>query len=734
MFPHQKLSSNFAPCALACDHCYTSIDVTSIISIRAHADNTWVIERLKYLGSYYDPQPIFLIVDFGSAPEFSKQIKSICEECNYSYIFIQDNGVFSLSIARNEGALAAKTDLLYFTDIDFFSVSVRYADDHDFRAIRDIVLNLPAYHLNYEISNCLWQTQPQAWNKYLEQTAVILAENSDRETNGFIAPYSNNFLCTKDFFQIVGGYDSSFRGHGSEDFELMIRIAYHSQHIELPDDISTDIFKPTSNSFYQPRPYKGFRRLGEAASFSAESNGFKAFHLWHPCSTEDPWRQSNDWNRSRLHLATGNYSNEPKNLGAIDFLQRKKTAICICKDPEHYGYFLPYRILGYSLQIISKDDSEEIQRIKKAIIDHKVDAFFIFNPYMKSHAEFYPLFLLAKEQELEVVVVERGALPSSIYYASDVSYNDPDFTDYDRHVIELSDEQLTSAEAFCVKIRTGEWVLEKLNSYQATIGKHSVTLSREPIKIFIPLQLEDDMAVTKFVNSNQIYSDFESTIHQVALNHPEFTFVVKAHPLKRNPFVGKMPNLLICENNDNVHAMIDLCDFTVCYNSGVGLLSLVHGKPTVTIGNAFYNVKETGHSATSFQDAITMIQSGECSLPCQTAVKRLVAWLVTRKYSFFKADDLIREFTHRNSHGYQNIMVSHFNWNGISMPLGRISATSRITESSYVNGRLSLSIGIDESRFLMFKGPKPRGMVKKILLSYVKQPLRKLINRRKTAV
>ncbi len=729
-FSFHRHSESFAPWALATPRVFTSKNITAVICVRAHENNPWIAERLDLLAGFYHPSPRILVVDFGSKAPFSEHLRASCAANGFIYHSVDDQGVFSLSIARNEGACRAETDLLYFTDIDFFSAPdhferlANYANLHDFGIVRDIVLNVPAYHLTEAVSREFATIPAAARLKYAEQLGAIAAEKSRGNLTEFIAPYSNNFLCTRDFFSITGGYDSSFRGHGSEDFELMVRFGHHTQQAILPKQILDDLHPPTRPSFFGPRPYAGFRRLGEAISYRAESGGFRAFHLWHPVPESDPWRNSNDWGRLRLKSSLARYVDEPFNLIHVDFLAHGKTALCVCKNREHAGYFLPFRALGYQLQVIMGESEGEIAEARDLIAHRKVDAFMIFNPYMKSHEQFHSLFLLAKEVGIEVVVVERGALPSSVYYAPDVSYNDPDFTEYDKNPPSLDEHALQAADDICGKIRSGSWTLEKLSGYGETLATYASLAETGRTKVFIPLQLSDDMAVTKFVRPTQIYADFEASIGGVARQHPEITFVVKAHPLNRDAFPQGPDNITVCKNDENVHALIDSCDATVCYNSGVGLLSLIHGKPTVTIGNAYYNMEGMGFHAENLAEAVGKIADGACRPPSAESVRKFMAWLVTRKYSFFKAEDDIREFKHRNSHGYKDIMITHLNWNGVSLPLGRISALGVIGGKSYVNGRLGLSIGTDVG---WFDDPKStaRGPIKSFLIRWVKKPLRR---------
>ena len=40
-------------------------DITLVICVRLHEGNQWVADRLRFIGSYYEPKLRILIVDFG---------------------------------------------------------------------------------------------------------------------------------------------------------------------------------------------------------------------------------------------------------------------------------------------------------------------------------------------------------------------------------------------------------------------------------------------------------------------------------------------------------------------------------------------------------------------------------------------------------------------------------------------------------------------------------------------
>jgi hypothetical protein len=69
-------------------------------------------------------------------------------------------------------------------------------------------------------------------------------------------------------------------------------------------------------------------------------------------------------------------------------------------------------------------------------------------------------------------VIERGALPNSIYYASDVAYNDCSYSEEEFAKFTATKEELAAADEYASWLRTGENTLEKNFSYEFTGRKY----------------------------------------------------------------------------------------------------------------------------------------------------------------------------------------------------------------------------------------------------------------------
>ncbi|WP_052679685.1 capsular polysaccharide export protein, LipB/KpsS family [Rhizobium nepotum] len=672
-------------------------DITMAFGVRLHSGNPWLLDRLGFMSDYYKPCPKIAVVDFGSDPENAAKLKALCNQRGYTYKFTADFDVFSLAAARNLSFEASTTDFVFFCDPDFISERdffqrlAETATALEMRETVDIIINPPAVHLDAE-STASFEDQPchDSRSSLLRKLNFTLNYvEVSRQEERFIAPYSNCFLVNRNMFSLVGGYDKSFRGHGSEDFEFLLRFNIISDFLPLPENANKDFHAPLAPDFFSARPYKGFRRLFEMMSQPSEGLGLRVYHLHHPRERSGDWYANNDWKRNKFEAATQKYTPASHNLLSIDHLTRRKRIACLCKNNETWGYFLPLRLAGYELIPYFDDQVATLKQITDAIISGEVDDVAIFNPYMASHSAYKGIVLLARELGRNIVVIERGALPGTIYYDQDVCYNSESFSESSYERENFSPQENSEAWAYIERLRQGHETLEAMDSYEITAEKYGAYSKLRQKVCFIPLQLEEDMAVTMFIKGKQTYPEFVAALPKLFRENPDILFIVKPHPLSKGFAILPTENVVIANRDDNVHFLLDLASLTLCYNSGVGLLSLAHETPTITLGNAFYNMCGVGYRAQSAAEGLMQFKANGIMAPSKASITRLLSWFLFRKYSTFIATDKIVETEKRKSHGYKNIWVTKFMFNGEAHILGKLKQRVKFSWQSYAIARLS---------------------------------------------
>ncbi|WP_238738912.1 capsular polysaccharide export protein, LipB/KpsS family [Pseudomonas putida] len=683
---------------------YSHNDITLVFGIRARDYNPWVLERLSLVGSYYNPLPKVVIVDFGSPEDQSQQIKAICEQHGFDYQFVEDYETFSPAIARNSAVKHVKTPLIFFNDIDcfwtsdFFAKLAHAANIEQLSEYWDRMLNMPVYHLTEEATNKITNNyEPTSESSMemslrMEQTAHRSLASWRRQHVDFVAPYSNVFLIRKDYFEHLGGYNETFRGHGSEDFEFLIRYALISKYLPTPAHLDKDFYGPLRDAYYTDlKEYKGYRRLFEVLSAPAELLGLKVMHLHHEKPAVSDWVSKNDWKRSNFNIELDKIIKTPWRILEQNWLPCEKKALVLLKHKDQYEYFLPLRSAGYSIEVLLPGEHAP-ERVVDKIESGYYDAVSIFNPYMKSHEAIRPYHELAKKNSVKTIVVERGALPGSWYYAPEVAYNDPDYKMAAYLDWKPTESESKATAELIEELKCGGKTLEKLSDYQTTYDKHSLVAALAKKVVFIPLQLHDDMAVTRYTEGHVSYSDHYESVLSICEKINEDTVVfIKPHPLSASKLEFPSKNVIVCEHSDNVHALIDLSDAVVCYNSGVGLLSLIHATETYTVGNSFYSHSPgLGKKAKDLDDALEQMRNASAEKVSPTAVFNFVGWLAHKKYSYFLADSVIRDFGDRKSHAYKNILPKRLNIDNFNINVTPSKQDRTYFKSSYIAAKYNI--------------------------------------------
>lgn len=679
----------------------TPEDITLCYAIRSSEITPWIIKRLEFALTFYSPMPNILVVDFGSEEPFKDKIKNTCLKNNANHIYVNDNGVFSLSKARNIAFKKTQTEFVFFADIDFvyesdiFYKLAKIAERLNLKKNPKKVITMPIFHIGKE------ETEAFESAKSIDEKDRIIAKWSFDglvtefgKKFEFIAPYSNSFFMHKSMFDMAGGYCDEFRGHGSEDFDFMIRLAKLATNIPSPKGLDKDFYGPLKSSFWGKKDYIGFRRYLEALAMPSESLGLKAFHLWHEKpSAKGYWTQSNDWKRERFNNVLSRYSEHDSKLLNVDYLRRDKKALCIFSDKEQWGYFLPLRMANYQLVSLTDKSDIAIADALKSVEDKKFDRVFIFNPYMKSHSAFRGVIELARRIGIAITVIERGGLPNSIYYSDEVAYGDSDYVKIHERLenIDFTSEQLNATKEVLAKLKSGNSTLEKMESYATTWKKHTLLRHIDKRKIFIPLQLRDDMAVNYFIEGYPSYDEYEGQIESSVEKNPNILFIIKQHPLSKYDlsWTSKHENVVLSSQEENIHALIDISDAIHLYNSGVGLLALAHQKPLFHVGNAYYNSENAlATRVQNLDNTIKVFSENAQTFANLDKIEKFFAWLIFEKYSWFNADDVIKNFDDRKAHGYKNISVEILNLDKKIYFTGSAMSGYSYSSKSYLNWRV----------------------------------------------
>ena len=131
--------------------------------------------------------------------------------------------------------------------------------------------------------------------------------------------------------------------------------------------------------------------------------------------------------------------------------------------------------------------------------------------------------------------------------------------------------------------------------------------------LFIPFQVHDD---TQIIVHSPWVNSMECLIREVLeaksrLNLPH-KLVVKEHPVDVGRYdytrLQKMSELVWLRDFP-LEEILTKTDCVITVNSSVGIEALVYGKPVVTLGEAFYNVKAMAHAALKREDLAPAIMA-----------------------------------------------------------------------------------------------------------------------------
>ncbi|MFW6016587.1 MAG: hypothetical protein ACOCRK_09120 [bacterium] len=217
-------------------------------------------------------------------------------------------------------------------------------------------------------------------------------------------------------------------------------------------------------------------------------------------------------------------------------------------------------------------------------LKNKIDIVIVWNglPYPQA-----ALSTIAKKMNIKTVFMENGYLPNTLTV-------DPKGVNYYSSLSSLS-------KAFYDNISINK---NKIEILRRNIIDNSGDFTDLPEKfILLPLQVYDDTQVLihsplvrdmpqlieeSYKAVDNLNLRFKENYHLVIKEHPQdigrinYDYIYKKYSYK---------NLKVFRSG-NVHGLLKKANAVITINSTVGIEALLHYKPVITLGNAFYNIKD----------------------------------------------------------------------------------------------------------------------------------------------
>jgi len=602
------------------------------------------VERLERLlknvpSEYYEA----MVVDYGSAEHEAQIISAITQKFSHARVVRADTGrlPFSIGDARNIGAQHAAHDVIMFCDVDclggmdMFRKIAREAAARNLRENAYDFFMIPIAFLTYE--------GVEEFNRihrdisYPDCVFHQYIMNANKQFILSMAYSGTTSVLNRMHYLALGGVNQVFHGHGAEDFELNLRLAYYNP---ITTTKPVDYYHNTKNN--QIKEYVGFRAYLSLYGLETFYKGIYMVHLWHPfrevakMRTQNPdskYKQT-ERNFALLRQLMQRFDQDRSQSFALPDLTNPKKSLVFFRQSTSIANLLRH-VLPYLGQFTVTEEtkfateSDLFSFIERGGYSQVV----MLNPYGNMHR--LRMCQALREHGVRCLVFERGALPDSWFFDPNGFNADSSSYHPEKWNKDIAPEGHELVRAYTQQLRTGAETLEKNGEPKSQAYWRTALNTGHRKVVFVPLQRASDTVTRFFCGNVGKYENFYTWVSSIAnsLNSSEWIIIAKKHPLeKSNPVI---PGITFVPDDAHVHDLIDLADVVLLLNSGVGLLSLMLGKPVVACGRAFYAQPGLAEEVASVEEAVEAIENA--TMPDVQAVDRFMHYLINDFYSFGKS-------------------------------------------------------------------------------------------------
>lgn len=543
--------------------------LTVIITIRAAAHYDMVGRLHNRLLDTRIPAAVsFLVVDEGSPREDALRMMAICEELGFDYLRVDsDKANFCAATARNIGVSCARSTFVMHEDVDLFPYPGFYQDLLDEIVLQNLYghsdrfITVPALYLSE-------QATENALTGKLSKNAIV----HDFLTGGNLVttflPASSVIIVNRIYYLAIGGYNDQFNGWGLEDLEYAYRLVRANQQFVSPKDHRWLI----ESGYSSHSAYRGWRAQFRLHAELLSRKGIFIFHAHH---LKDPaWRnkEQHQENKALFRACIERFDTEGHFLPALAAQDKGKSLIfgkgTFAYNPSLMPLWGELEVKGYE----AFADIDIVDYIRANAINRVI----FTNPYASERRR--ETYARIRDAGIPYLVVERGALTDSMFI------DDTGFccesTRYRREhwPAVLDDNRLQRVKDYIASETSSSATLEKQGTrlgVRAALQK--LGLPRDKKVLFVPFQSRADTTVNFFAGGIGSFDNFVSLVRDVTRALPaDWVVLFKNHPL--SSVQEEIPGA-IDVGDMHIKDLLDITDYILLMNSGVGVLSILFGKP-----------------------------------------------------------------------------------------------------------------------------------------------------------
>lgn len=609
--------------------------LTIITPVHCTSRNDYLYQRTKYFieNAYIDSNIERIIVDFGSLDSIMEEFKTLSKNKGIEFYSLGLKGEsFSAGLCRNYGVTKAKKEFITFQDVDLYapqsiykSILLRLSSSKEYNYIESV----PCLYLSedyteeYKKRESWDDAHNDAYQNYQLKTPSIQ----------MYAPVTSMILTRRRYFMECGGNNNEFHGHGYEDFEALNRLANRANKFVRSRDYYNHDFKYDSPHFCGYRPFFslfGRQLMNERVFF---------VHFWHPHNIAPSYAKRNKDNKIIFERLIRRFDKEnympPALSGDSHYYDGKSLILSPFNGKTANSLRVAIPFLGecvYAKDTEFKDENVFLDFIKKNMVRRVL----FFNSYGNDHR--LNLYHVCQLNKIKTINFDRGGLPHTWFF-------DPHGFNYSSHSynpnnwdLQITKDERESVQEYIINVLSSNDTLEKNGT---RIGAHNFKTKYNILNkkiLFVPLQRPNDSVIRHFSDEIRSVQNFLNNIVALAksIKDKGWVVIVKQHPLEESTEIEEKENLIVLKPTDHFYDAINSSDAVMLINSGVGLYSLMAGKPTYNVGNAYYCHAGLSIKIKNPEDFKKCMN--DLSYPSKDKVEKFIHYLITRFYSFGKTN------------------------------------------------------------------------------------------------